>query len=91
MRVLWARKALADLQAIRTYIEHDKPLAAQAVAGRIRECSGLLAEHPELGKAGRVPGTREIVIAGLPFILVYRVTNLDLQVLRVLHTSLQYP
>lgn len=60
---------------------------------RLRERTGLLRAHPELGRVGRVNGTRELVLAGTPFIVVYRV-NPNAQrvdVWRVLHGSQQWP
>jgi toxin ParE1/3/4 len=80
-----------DLGAIVTYIEHDRPRAARLVAAKVDQYAGLIGRYPEVGRVGRVPGTREVVVAGMPFVLVYRITSSDIQLLRVLHTALQYP
>lgn len=50
----------------------------------------ILVEHPLAGRIGRVNGTRELVIEGIPFIVIYRVTS-ELQILRVLHDAQQWP
>ncbi len=49
-----------------------------------------LAEHPELGRVGRVGGTRELVVTGTPYLLVYRIRGDELQILRVLHGRRQW-
>jgi len=51
----------------------------------------VLSRSPAIGRPGRVLGTREFVIAGLPYIIAYRVRDKDLEILRVLHTSRRWP
>jgi plasmid stabilization system protein ParE len=51
----------------------------------------MLADYPTIGKRGRERGTRELVIAGLPYIVIYAVLREELVILRVLHTSMKYP
>ncbi|WP_428378126.1 type II toxin-antitoxin system RelE/ParE family toxin [Lichenicoccus sp.] len=48
-------------------------------------------QHPQIGRAGRIVGTRELVVSGTPYILVYFVADEAVQVLRVLHSSQQWP
>ncbi|MDR2726446.1 MAG: type II toxin-antitoxin system RelE/ParE family toxin, partial [Deltaproteobacteria bacterium] len=48
-------------------------------------------QFPESGRPGRVPGTRELVIAGLPYLLPYRVRNDVVEILRFFHTSQKPP
>jgi toxin ParE1/3/4 len=50
-----------------------------------------LCDHPEIGRVGRIPGTRELVIPGLPYIVPYRVKSAAIQILGVLHTSQEWP
>jgi len=50
-----------------------------------------LAEHPELGRLGRVRGTRELVVTGTRYLLIYRVKGDEIQILRVLHGRQQWP
>lgn len=85
MQIVWTRKALQHLGAIRAYIERDKPEAARAVAAAIRETVSYLAQHPHLGRPGRKAGTRELVIAGTPYIVPYQVRDDRLILLAVLH------
>jgi addiction module RelE/StbE family toxin len=86
MNPVWSPEAIADLAALRTYIEQDNPAAAQRVVLHIiHNVETLLPDNPEMGRAGRVPGTRELVIPRTPFIVPYRLLGRTIQVLRVFH------
>ena len=66
MKLRYSPRALGHLHGISAYLRQHSPLAARQVARRIRETINLLAEFSELGHEGRLSGTREIVIPGLP-------------------------
>ncbi len=83
--------ALADLEELMVYIAKDKPEAATKVAGKIWEATLALSNHPAMGKHGRVPGTRELVVTGASYIVPYRVVANEVQILRVLHGSRKWP
>jgi toxin ParE1/3/4 len=91
MRIRWFAAAIQDLISLRQYIAAERPEAAADVAARILNFVENLSIHPELGRTGRVEGTRELVIAELPFIIPYRVRNKTVEILRVLHTSRRWP
>jgi addiction module RelE/StbE family toxin len=91
MRIRWFRDAVLDLIALRQYIGDDNPRAAQDVAGKIMHDVAHLRDHPGMGRLGRVDGTRELVISGLPYIIPYRVKNNVIEVLRVLHAARKWP
>jgi toxin ParE1/3/4 len=91
MKIRWVLLALSDLEEAADFISKDNPGAARKLVRRIWETSKLLAEHPDAGRAGRVPGTRELIIGGTPFILPYRVKDNTVQILRVLHSSGKWP
>jgi toxin ParE1/3/4 len=57
----------------------------------IRKQTGLLAIHPEIGRPGRVRGTREFVIAGTPYLPAYRFAGDVVTVLRLLHGARRWP
>ena len=69
----------------------DNPTAAAEVAQRIWDVSQMLADQPGMGRPGRVAGTRELVIAGLPYILPYVEKAGVVTILRVMHTSMKWP
>jgi addiction module RelE/StbE family toxin len=91
MQITWHRRARHDPQAVREYIAEINPGAARQVAQRILQAVGLLAEQPSLGRPGRVPETRELVITGTPYIAAYRVVDDTIVILRVLHGAHQWP
>ena len=65
--------------------------AANKVANKIWQTTRLLSDHPAIGKPGRVPGTREMVVSGTSYILPYRVAANEVQILRVLHGARKWP
>jgi len=91
MELLWLGKARKDLAALRGYIARDNPQAARRVATRIRASARSLIEYPELGRKGRVEGTREFVVPGTPFIIAYRILPGSIHILAVLHAARQWP
>lgn len=87
MQVKWLRTALRNLDDEATYITQDSPRAAQQVVDRVLGAVAQLADQPGLGRPGRVPGTRELVVAKTRYIVPYRVRGNRVEVLRVFHTS----
>ena len=65
--------------------------SALKVYEAIRRQVGVLAEYPQLGRVGRVRGTRELVITDLPYIVAYYIKGQEVRILTVLHTSRQWP
>ena len=91
MEIIWRRVALNDLEEIRRYIAHQNPTAGARIRATIRNAVEQLADHPHLGRPGRVEATRELVIAGTPFMAVYRVLNNRLRILSVIHGARRWP
>jgi len=90
-KIRWLRLALADLDELMVYIAKDNPEAATKVAGKIWETTQMISNHPAIGKPGRLPGTREMVVAGTSYIVPYRVVANEVQILRVLHGVRKWP
>jgi len=91
MRIIWSRRALRHLRHLRDYIAQDNPDAAVGVAERILAGVELLAEHPNLGRPGRVPGTRELVVPATPYVIPYRVRAARLELIAVFHGRQKWP
>ena len=91
MRVRWLRKALRNLDDEATYIAADDTAAARLVVKRVLAAVAMLAEQPGLGRPGRVPGTRELIVAKTRYIVPYRVRGETVEILRVFHTSRRLP
>jgi toxin ParE1/3/4 len=91
MRIVWLRRAILNLDEAALWIAKDNLPAAVRVVARIRQTRERLADHPESGRPGRIAGTRELVVAGLPYIVAYRAHAGRIGILRVLHTSRRWP
>jgi plasmid stabilization system protein ParE len=91
MRVRWLRTALRNLDEEASYIAADDPAAARLIVARALEAVAQLADQPGLGRPGRVPGTRELVVARTRYIVPYRVRRDAVEILRVFHTSRRLP
>jgi addiction module RelE/StbE family toxin len=82
---------MADRDGIFEYILADNPRAAVAVDERIEAAVRRLIEFPEIGRPGRVEGTRELTVSGLPYIIPYRIFGGTIRILRVLHAARIWP
>jgi len=92
MTPIWSPEAIADLVALRAYVEEDNPAAAQRIALHIlHNVESLLPNRPQMGRPGRVPGTRELVIPRTPFIVPYRLVGNTIQIVRVFHGARRWP
>ena len=89
MRIVILDEAQADLAAIDRYIRRDDPAAARRTLREIRDRIRLLADQPELGRGGRWPNARELIVP--PYVIPYRVRNETVEVLRVLHGRREWP
>jgi toxin ParE1/3/4 len=80
-----------DREAIFDYLEADNPRAAVRIDDRIEAHVELLVETPEIGRPGRIEGTRELVIPRTPYVAAYRIEGEIVTVLRVLHGAQEWP
>jgi toxin ParE1/3/4 len=90
VRVEWTGEAELNALDIADHIVIDSPSAALAQISEIRTQVDQLAHHPNLGRLGRVPGTRELVIARTPYIVAYRIEDVAVVVIRILHGAQQW-
>ena len=91
MRVRWLRKALRNLDEEASYIAQDDQKAAQLVVQRVLDSVAMLLVQPGMGRPGRVPGTRELVVLRTRYIVPYRVRGETIEILRIFHTSRKIP
>jgi toxin ParE1/3/4 len=92
MTLVWSPEPIRDLIAMRAYIAEHDPASAKRIALHILYCvENLLSENPKLGAAGRVPGTRELVIPKTPYIVPYRVRGSTIEIVRVYHSARRWP
>lgn len=92
--VRWSRAALDDLKEQVAFIAIDNPVAARKVAARIDETALALGERA-VGRPGRVSGTSEKRVVGLPYVMAYKVLDRGdgeaIYILRVIHTARDWP
>ncbi len=91
MDIIWLDRARREVIHIREYIAMDNPRVAQQVARRILEIAEKLRATTNIGRPGRLYGTRELVITGTPFIILYRVRDGVIEILRVIHGARRWP
>ncbi|MCK8782307.1 type II toxin-antitoxin system RelE/ParE family toxin [Rhizobium sp. NTR19] len=91
MKLTWSAYALSDHDAIFTYIEADNPAAAALIDERIVAAVRRLLDFPASGRVGRIAGTRELVINGMPYIAAYAITETTVRILRVLRGAQEWP
>jgi toxin ParE1/3/4 len=82
---------MLDLEEVEAYISLDDPRAAAEAVLKIVRTVSFLKEHPGMGRAGHIPGTRELVVPDTPYIVPYRVKDDAVQILRVYHSSRKWP
>jgi len=92
MKIIWSHEAIFDLGDLRSYISEDNPKAAKRVAlSIVRMVETVLPAYPAYGKAGRVSGTRELVIPKIPVIVPYRIRGEGIEILRIYHQARRWP
>ena len=75
MKLRWTPRAVADLEEISDYLVAASPQAWERLLQRLERLSEAILDFPLMGKAGLVPGTREFVVSGTPYILVFQVKD----------------
>lgn len=87
----WSLRSAEQLVEIEKFIARENPAMAAMVVDRIIATAARLSVFPQVGRVGRVRGTRELIITRYPYIVVYRVLRTKVQVVRVVHQSKKYP
>jgi toxin ParE1/3/4 len=92
MRIRWTEPATADLTGICDYIEEQAGAErARRIALAIYEGADSLGRFPQRGRPGRKPGTRELVIPRLPYLVIYRIRGDVVEITRILHGAQRWP
>jgi toxin ParE1/3/4 len=89
--IVWSPRAVDHLAHLRAYIARDNPKAANRIASALLEAVERLAELPNLGRPGRIAGSRELVVPGTPYVIPYRLRADRLEVIAVLHARQKWP
>jgi len=89
--IVWSRRAIEHLAHLREYIARDNPKAANRIANDLLEAVERLAKLPNLGRPGRVVGTRELVVSATRYIITYRLRGDRLEIVAVFHARQKWP
>jgi len=89
--VVWSLRAIGHLGALRAYIARENPAAAARTATALLAAVDCLAELPNLGRPGRVSGSRELVVPGTRYVIPYRVRGEHLEIIAVFHGRQRWP
>jgi addiction module RelE/StbE family toxin len=87
MKLEWTLSAIRDLKAAGEFVSLHSPNAARRMAKRVDEATVNLIDYPHMGRPGRVVNTKELIVSGTPFIVIYRARGRVVQILRALHHS----
>jgi addiction module RelE/StbE family toxin len=91
LNIVWTATAARNRDAQLTYVGQDNPSAALRLDLEIVNQIRQLLLYPEIGRIGRLAGTRELVINRTPFIAIYRIRPDSIQILRLLHGAQLWP
>jgi toxin ParE1/3/4 len=92
MNIIWSPEAIEDLISLRAYIADESPAGARRIVRRIlHDVERLLPENPHMGRPGRVPGTRELIVPQTPYIVPYRAQRGAIEILRAYHSARRWP
>jgi toxin ParE1/3/4 len=91
LTIRWTKQAIADVDNLYNFIAANNPRAARAAVDRIDQAITNLTLHPRIGRSGRVAGSREMVVAGTPYIVAYRIRGRTVELLGVLHAARRWP
>jgi toxin ParE1/3/4 len=91
VKIRWTAVAAEDLKSAHEYVSEQSPARADELIERILAAIDVLERYPQMGRPGRVTRTRELVIAGTPFIVVFRLHRDQVQILSILHAARKWP
>lgn len=86
MALKWTKTALRSVDEIAGFIAEDNPSRATSFVLELKVAVSKLQVHPGIGRAGRVPGTRELILHK-NYIAIYRVRGDDVEILRLHHVA----
>ena len=91
MKIRWTPIACADLRSTHEFLGQESRTHADAVIDRILSGIDMLERFPNLGREGRIDGTRELVVSGTPFIIFYCLQDDQVEILGVVHGARKWP
>ena len=90
-KLIWLNNAQNDLGNIGDFIAQDNPFAAREIVTTIKAKADILAHTPRIGWPGRIKNTFELVVTGLPYIVVYTIKDSEVRIISVIHAVRRWP
>ena len=87
MTVVWREPALADLERIDQWLDSFESGKPEATRKKIGAAIALLERLGDIGRPGRVAGTREIAVRKAPYLIAYQIVDDVIEVLAVYHMA----
>ena len=91
LKVYWSKATLEDFRLESKYIAEDNPKAAKKFIHQVQHQLKLLKTQPHMGRIGRIPETRELIIKGFCYLVIYRIQNQAIEIVAIFHAARQYP
>ena len=91
MELRWTEEAVTDLERIADYLFEKTPRHAPDLVRAIYDAPVALLRFPYRGRLGKKEGTRELVLAPLPYLMVYRIGGDVIHIARILHGAQEWP
>lgn len=91
LSIIYAIPARADIDVIYRYIAEDNPAAARDVVAAIEDAVVLLSEYPHKSRRTHRRGMRALAMSDYPYIIFFKITRGELEVLHVLHGARRHP
>lgn len=91
MRVVWLDSALTDTEDIADYIARNNAAAATRFLQRVFDVVERLADYPEMGRSGRVEGTRELVVLNGRYVVAYHIEGQEVEIWAVKDARQRWP
>ena len=91
MNLRWAQDAADDLEHIADYLFEHVPERAPELTRELYDAPATLLTFPHRARSGKKEGTRELILASLPYVVVYRIKSEVIEVLRILHGAQKWP
>jgi len=87
MNLVYAPRALRDLESIAAYLTERSPAAALTVLGAIKSSIDALSFFPQIGRRIDSAGHRRLPVLRYPYLVFYRIAGDELLILHIRHTS----
>jgi addiction module RelE/StbE family toxin len=91
MKLRWTPRAVADLEEISDYLAAASPQAWEHLLLRVERLTEAIQDFTLMGKVGLVPGTREFVLSGTPYILVFQLKDDSVVIVSVRDGRMRLP